>query len=953
MSVSRATNFIIPKALWILYFCYATIVALIFQKFLLPLLPSLHAGNGLLTNDAIYFHTVAKDLADQIRLNGWSNWSLYPGLGAGANVSVLSILYVFFGTDPSLAIPINAVLHASSGVLIYLIAKTIYPGNVGHYAGLIASAFFIVFPSSLNWYAQIHKDGYAILGYLLVLYSWVSWVSIENWKNKLLLFLSGNIFGGILIMSVRIYAVDVLLLAVFLLLFFVALSNITQKRGLPIIFGAAAAVIFLGALVITTHVLGFDNLANVYTSAYDENCPIVESWEWQRISFVPAKIDSLAENISALRLSLICSGYESNSVHDGFIVPDNFISLIAYLPRVSQIALFAPFPDTWLNELSITRIVGSVEIFIWYLLVPGIFLLLWQRNTLSVWLILGFGFVFLFTYGYVTANLGTLHRIRYPFLMIFMLLGLLGWLGTIFKHLNLEMFKRNMTSPKTDYRNAFKKERVKVVSAGASVICFTALSFVLFFYRDVLMGQKFGVGSELDAFFLAMLLPMFFVNVFSIPLGSSFIPVYHRLRNNSATNADSMFSTVLFFSLGSLTMVGGILLLLSNVIYPIIVSKLDVNTILRTLDLLPYCVLILVQSVVVVLANAILNARQIYSWPAIYQAAVPIFSIISLFIYGKESGIASVAVGMLFGQTINLILVLYLLYRDGVTLKINFSSRIHNESYRELYKLYVALVVAALFASATTVIDNVMASSLNAGSIGIYSLGSKVSIFATGVIGAGIASVVLPRFTTLFLNGDSEACKRDLAFFIYLGTVLTIPIALVLFSISDDVVQIVFSGELMTMHGAEEVGRVAIFGIAQLPFFVSYALLIRFANAYKKGKFIVIAASLGLILNVVLNIILMQIMGVSGLALATTLSVLVTSLILMIMAIRYGYIRVFDVLLITFSWCIYLTSVLCIHFQSYAGFAVSIIAMLVLMWEIWMAQREPSLKSKLDIPAYS
>ena len=66
MKADISNKMFIPKALWILYFCFTTISALTFQKLLLPLVPSLHAGHGLLTNDAINFHTLVLDLVEQI-----------------------------------------------------------------------------------------------------------------------------------------------------------------------------------------------------------------------------------------------------------------------------------------------------------------------------------------------------------------------------------------------------------------------------------------------------------------------------------------------------------------------------------------------------------------------------------------------------------------------------------------------------------------------------------------------------------------------------------------------------------------------------------------------------------------------------------------------------------------------------------------------------------------------
>ena len=86
---------------------------------------------------------------------------------------LLAALYVIFGNDPMVIIPVNAAVHATSGLFIFLMARLLWPGKVGTYSGIITASLFIVFPSALNWYAQIHKDGFAILGMLIIFYSWL------------------------------------------------------------------------------------------------------------------------------------------------------------------------------------------------------------------------------------------------------------------------------------------------------------------------------------------------------------------------------------------------------------------------------------------------------------------------------------------------------------------------------------------------------------------------------------------------------------------------------------------------------------------------------------------------------------------------------------------------------------------------------------------------------------
>ena len=68
--------------LFVIFFCYASIAGLLFTNVLLPLVPSLHAGQGLLPKDAYHFHLIAVKVAETIRLDGWGSlaiWNYFAG----------------------------------------------------------------------------------------------------------------------------------------------------------------------------------------------------------------------------------------------------------------------------------------------------------------------------------------------------------------------------------------------------------------------------------------------------------------------------------------------------------------------------------------------------------------------------------------------------------------------------------------------------------------------------------------------------------------------------------------------------------------------------------------------------------------------------------------------------------------------------------------------------------
>lgn len=225
----QSTTVLLP--LWVALFCFTIVVALLFQKLILPAIPSMHAGFGLMNNDAIYFHHVAEAMAANIQASGWSWDAIWPSAtGATGNVAALAVLYALFGVnDPSLILPVNAALHATSGILVLLIVQLLCPGKAGRVAGILSAVLFVVLPSSLNWYAQVHKDGYAIAGTLLVLYAWLRFFRHHTGVRAIAIFAMASIAGVMLILFVRPYNTVFLTLATGLWLVAITLSALFQS----------------------------------------------------------------------------------------------------------------------------------------------------------------------------------------------------------------------------------------------------------------------------------------------------------------------------------------------------------------------------------------------------------------------------------------------------------------------------------------------------------------------------------------------------------------------------------------------------------------------------------------------------------------------------------------------------------------------------------------------------
>lgn len=931
---------------FLLFFSYATAAALLFQKFLLPLVASAHHGQGLVEGDSAIFHTIAIDLAERIRLHGWSEWTMYPSEGATGNVALLAALYVLFGKDPSLMVPVNAAIHALTGTLLFLLGRMLWAGRIGALAGMIAGTLYVVFPSALNWYGQIHKDGFSIAGTMLVLTAWVAAEvgRFGRWQTPIAI--SAALAGLALVVFVRPYNLMLVLGGVLVMLTF-KLATIRKNCGSAEYRRALALQLALTVLV------GAAAYMAPKTSADDQKYAewgkssgswgaerrAVIQWQWQPTAWVPQIVESYAEVMARTRAGLIDEGLKihAGSLYDIDALPASTPQVAAYAPRALQIALFAPFPTHWFEKLSVTRLVAVGEMAIWYLIAPGLLLALWLARSRGVMAVAVFSLALLTLYGITIANVGTLYRIRYLYLFLLMLIGLAGWLSFFARRgwFSMEGVDRAMHEPTAPEAGGdLRQARSVLVGSGITVAAVTAVTFLGLFVRDIVMARLFGLGVELDAFVAASVVPMFLVAVLSVPIGTAIVPVFLATRERHSTAvAQALVRRVGILFLAAALLLAGLLAMAGPRLLEAAGWASLPDKAARTQSIMLWMLAFFVFSGLVTLANGLLNALGQYVVPAAAQMIVPIVAIAALLLFGSSHGAIVVAVAMFVGQLVNLVLVYRVLALRDVSLlrAANFEAV---ETGRFMSQ-YLPLVAAAVFMQLAMPVSTAMASVLPEGSVAALGLGNKAVLFITGLIGAAIASVVLPYFSRHMAQNRLLDARRELSFLLLAGTVISIPITVVLHLISEPFVRFVFEGGAFRSTEVSLVSRVMAYGILQLPFFVINMLLLKFAIATRHSGRVMMAAGLGLAVVVLLNLVLMNRIGVPGIALSMTLATAVTAGLMLLLFCRLGDVAWVDMVFIVTNWVVYLALAVCLHYASYAGAIAAFLAFCFLVLGEW------------------
>jgi len=391
------------------------------QLIILPhLLPSLHMGHGLLVgqNDAFFFHNSAIELKTKIINDGWGSWELqYKNQSP---VSIAAIFYYFFPSEPYSIIPFNALISTFSGLTLLRITRQIFAPRFISAKVIIP---FLIMPSALIWISGIHKDGYFILGFFLLVYSTQQLFSLMQKKREIPLWTLIAILGFSLMWLARPYTLDLAIL--FFLL--IALITFIMRRTFfnALLFTAIiTSILLLKATILTPSQNQNLALQNFPYGKQATRAPASFIYDWKKNPWLPSIIDQKILAVAKARKEFTVIAGGSNI--DADILFTSAQDLIVYTPRALQIGFFAPFPTLWFSKgTTLFKMLSSLEmIFFYFSYILFCFALLRKKLPTMIIPTLVFSLGFTLIQSLVICNIGTLYRMRFASLILIATIGL-------------------------------------------------------------------------------------------------------------------------------------------------------------------------------------------------------------------------------------------------------------------------------------------------------------------------------------------------------------------------------------------------------------------------------------------------------------------------------------------------------------------------------------------------
>lgn len=422
------------------------------------------------------------------------------------------------------------------------------------------------------------------------------------------------------------------------------------------------------------------------------------------------------------------------------------------------------------------------------------------------------------------------------------------------------------------------KNESSLIKSTFIIMIVSVIGRAVGFIRDMLIAQGFGAGMYTDAYNIAVTIPETIFTLIGLAISTAFLPMLSKIRAKNGKKEMYDFANNV---INILFMVSMLFFVVSSIFSEAIVHILADGFSQEALILATRLTRITLLNILFLSINAcftsLLQVNEDFVIPSILGLFFNLPMIVYLLIF-KSYDIVGLTIANVIGNFLRVAVQLPSLFSHGYRFK--FFINIKDKRIHEILILIIPVVIGAGANSLNMIIDKKIASSLSVGSISALDYGQKLIVFINAIITTSIINVVYPIMANMRNNGDEngfiETVKKSI---IYLA-ILLIPITVGILIFGREIVQIVY-GRGQFDEYAVKLTSLALVGYGFGVFFTGMRdVLNSTLFSIGKTKITTFNGIVGVVFNILFNIILSKYFGIFGIAIASVISMIITSLLL-------------------------------------------------------------------------
>ena len=408
----------------------------------------------------------------------------------------------------------------------------------------------------------------------------------------------------------------------------------------------------------------------------------------------------------------------------------------------------------------------------------------------------------------------------------------------------------------------------------------TIVSKLLGLGREIAISYFYGASSISDAYFVSLVIPTVIFGFIGAGIFTVYIPMYSKIEQNFGTDASNRYTNnlvnILFVVYTVIICFG---LIFTENIVKIFALGFSSDTLELAVQFTKISILGIYFTGVLVVYTGFLQLKGNYLAPSLVGIPMNCIIILSVFISTKGN-ILLLAFGNLVGTASQILILIPSLLNKGYKYKYIFD--LHDKHIKNMVYLALPVILGVSFNQINVLVDKTMASQIAIGGISSLNYANKLNTFVLAIFVTSISTAIFPLISRMAVENNIIGLKRVVKDAIVGINILIFPATIGAMIFAKPIVRLFFD------RGAFD--NQALFLTSEALFYysiglVSFGLMEVLGKAfYSLGdtKTPMTNAGIAMVVNIILNIYLSRYFGIGGLALATSISGILSTTLMFI-----------------------------------------------------------------------
>lgn len=408
-------------------------------------------------------------------------------------------------------------------------------------------------------------------------------------------------------------------------------------------------------------------------------------------------------------------------------------------------------------------------------------------------------------------------------------------------------------------------------STAFILMIITLISKVFGLLRETVLSSLFGTGDIASAFMITQTIAIILVSFISGGLATGFIPTYNLVVKKHGRRAGDHFTSNVNNIVVLIMTVFAILgIIFTEQIVSFYVPGYTGYRYELTVFMVRFAMVTIIPSIMAAVFRGFLNANDNFYPQNLQGFILNTLSIITLFIAHRTGKDIVLAVGLMLAISLQ-----YFLYIPAVKKQdfhYDFRIDFKDPYVRRLLILAIPIILGSAVTQINIMIDNNIASIVDEAGVASLNYANKLVSFADGIIITTMATVVFPELSRRAINRDMVGLKETVLSSLSTMSILVLPATVGLMIFAKPIVELVFErGQFTPEDTLITSGALIMYALSLMGIAIREIMSKSF---YSLGdtKTPTITMVYMVIVNVLGNIILSRMLGIQGLALATSIS---------------------------------------------------------------------------------